>query len=101
MVLSDLLVPEAILPSIKAPSKKRLLQEISFGAANVYGLDQLEVLSALQDRESLGSTGMGHGVAIPHAKISSIKSVQGYFAKLAKPIDFGAVDNQNVDLVFV
>ena len=101
MILSDLLVPEAILPSIKAPSKKRLLQEISFGAANVYGLDQLEVLSALQDRESLGSTGMGHGVAIPHAKISSIKSVKGFFAKLAKPIDFGAVDNQNVDLVFV
>ena len=101
MLLSDLLVPEAILPCIKASSKKRLLQEISVGIANVYGLAQLEVLSALQERESLGPTGMGHGVAIPHAKINSIKSVQGLFARLSKPIAFGAVDKQNVDLVFV
>ena len=82
MLLSDLLVPEAILPCIKASSKKRLLQEISVGIANVYGLAQLEVLSALQDRESLGSTVMGHGVAIPHAKINSIKSVRGFFGSL-------------------
>ena len=74
---------------------------ISVGISNVYGLNQSEVFLALQERENLGPTGMGHGVAIPHARINSIKSVQGLFAKLVKPIDFGAIDSQNVDLVFV
>ena len=101
MILSDILVPEAVLPSMRASSKKRFLQEISISIANIYHLEQLELLSALQERESLGPTGMGHGVAIPHAKINSIKSVHGLFARLIKPLDFGAMDSQSVDLVFV
>ena len=101
MILSDILIPEAVLPCIRTGSKKRLLQELSVNIANVYDLDQSEVFSALQDRESLGSTGMGHGVAIPHARINSIESILGFFARLAKPIDFDAADSQCVDLVFV
>ncbi len=101
MVLSDILVPEAVLPCIRTASKKRLLQELSVNIASVYNLDQLAILSALQERESLGPTGMGHGVAIPHARINSIESILGLFARLSKPVDFGAMDSQSVDLIFV
>ena len=101
MVISEILTSEAILTSIKASSKKRVLQEISVGISNVYGLNQSEVFLALQERESLGPTGMGHGVAIPHARISSLNSIIGLFAKLIKPLDFGSMDSQNVDLIFV
>ena len=101
MILADILIPEAVVPCMRAASKKRLLQELSISITNVYHLKQLEVLSALQERESLGPTGMGHGVAIPHAKINSIQSVHGLFARLTKPLDFGAMDGQSVDLIFV
>ena len=84
MIISEILTSEAILTSIKASSKKRVLQEISVGISNVYGLNQSEVFLALQEREDLGPTGMGHGVAIPHARISSLKSIKGLFAKLIK-----------------
>lgn len=101
MIVSDILSPDAILTSIKASSKKRVLQEISIAVQNLYGLNQSEVFLALQKREDLGPTGMGHGVAIPHARISSLKSIKGLFAKLIKPLDFGSMDSQNVDLLFV
>ena len=101
MVISEILSPKAVLTSIKATSKKRVLQEISIAVENIYGLNQSEVFFALQERENLGPTGMGHGVAIPHARISSLKSIKGLFIKLIKPLDFGSMDSQNVDLVFV
>ena len=101
MIVSEILSPEAILTSIKASSKKRVLQEISIAVENFYGLNQSEVFLALQEREDLGPTGMGHGVAIPHARITSLKSIKGLFAKLIKPLDFGSMDSQNVDLIFV
>ena len=101
MVISEILSPDAILTSIKASSKKRVLQEISVGISNIYGLEQTKVFLALQEREKLGPTGMGHGVAIPHARINSISSIKGVFAKLINPLDFGSMDSQNVDLIFV
>ena len=101
MIISEILSPEAIFTSIKASSKKRVLQEISFGISNIYGLEQTKVFLALQEREKLGPTGMGHGVAIPHARINSISSIKGVFAKLINPLDFGSMDSQNVDLIFV
>ena len=101
MIISEILSSDAILTSIKASSKKRVLQEISSGIANIYDLNQSEVFFALQERENLGPTGMGHGVAIPHARVSSVKSIKGLFAKLMKPLDFGSMDGQNVDLIFV
>ena len=101
MIISEILSPDAIFTSIKASSKKRVLQEISVGISNIYGLEQTKVFLALQEREKLGSTGMGHGVAIPHARINSISSIKGVFAKLINPLDFGSMDSQNVDLIFV
>ena len=99
MIVSEILSPEAILTSINASSKKRVLQEISIAVENFYGLNQSEVFSALQEREDLGPTGMGHGVAIPHARIRSLKSIKGLFAKLIKPLDFGSMDSQNDNVV--
>ena len=101
MVISEILSPDAIFTSIKASSKKRVLQEMSVGISNIYGLEQTKVFLALQEREKLGPTGMGHGVAIPHARINSISSIKGVFAKLINPLDFGSMDSQNVDLIFV
>ena len=101
MFISEILSPEAVLTSVKASSKKRVLQEISCCISNTYDLNQSDVFSALQERENLGPTGMGHGVAIPHARVNSVNSIKGLFAKLIKPIDFGSMDSQNVDLIFV
>ena len=101
MVISEILSPDAIFTSIKASSKKRVLQEMSVGISNIYGLEQTKVFLALQEREKLGPTGMGHGVAIPHARINSISSIKGVFAKLINPLDFGSMDSQYVDLIFV
>ena len=101
MFISEILSPEAVLTSVKASSKKRVLQEISCCISNTYDLNQSDVFYALQERENLGPTGMGHGVAIPHARVNSVNSIKGLFAKLIKPIDFGSMDSQNVDLIFV
>jgi PTS system nitrogen regulatory IIA component len=81
-------------------SKKRLLTEISQQAESLHGLDSSVVFKALQERESLGSTGVGRGVAIPHARFDSLDQVFGFFTRLEKPIDFESVDHQPVDLVF-
>lgn len=81
-------------------SKKRLMQELSDIGAGHLKLDAPRVLDALQERESLGPTGVGHGVALPHARIEGVQKVHGIFIKLEKPIDFDSVDRQPVDLVF-
>ena len=101
MELSKLLLPEAIIADAKAGSKKRVLQDAAHLAAELYGVPEAKLLSALQARELLGPTGMGHGVAIPHARLSEIEKVAGVFMRLETPVDFGAVDRQPVDLVFV
>ncbi len=101
MELTDLITPEAVLGNLKSPSKKRLLQDMGTAAATLYGLREPAVLTALQDREHLGPTGMGRGVAIPHARIGALTRVVGYFARLGKPVDYDSVDAQPVDLVFM
>lgn len=101
MDLSDLLKPEAVLPSVHAQSKKQLLQELSSVAARLNGLPEREVFDTLLQRERLGSTGVGHGVAIPHGKLRRLERLVGVFARLARPIPFEALDEQDVDLVFV
>ena len=100
MELLNLLKPEAVKVVSTVPSKKRLLHVVGELANSVYGLDVSETVNALQERETLGPTGVGHGVALPHARSKSMESVVGTFILLEKPIDFGAVDNQPVDLVF-
>ena len=100
MELDVILSAEAVIPSLNATSKKRLLQEIAQLAEQVYGLPSKEVFLAIQDRELLGPTGMGNGVAIPHARIQNITDVKGVFVRLDKPIEYESVDHQPVDLVF-
>jgi PTS system nitrogen regulatory IIA component len=99
--LSDLLTPDAIVAGVSAASKKALFQQIGVAAARAYGLDAREVAERLSQREKLGSTGFGGGVAIPHGKLEGLRQVTGLFFRLAKPVDFAAVDELPIDLVFV
>jgi nitrogen PTS system EIIA component len=100
MEISDLVSPRAVLCGAKASSKKQALQEIAHRAADAYGLDVRGVFEGLVGREKLGSTAMGNGVAIPHARIAGLTSIVGIFAQLDRPVDFEAADGQGVDLVF-
>lgn len=100
MELSKILKPEAVKVFSAASSKKRLFQEIGDIANSAYGLDAPATVEALMDRESLGPTGVGHGVALPHARLDTLDHVVGLFVMLETPIDFGAVDRQPVDIAF-
>ena len=100
MQLSDLLCPEAVKIVGSASSKKRLFQDIGALAEGCHNLDPATVVEALMDREALGPTGVGHGVALPHARLDGLDQVQGLFLRLEKPVDFNAVDRQPVDLIF-
>ncbi|WP_306028201.1 PTS IIA-like nitrogen regulatory protein PtsN [Stappia sp. MMSF_3263] len=101
MDLNDLLTSKAIVPSLKANSKKQALQELAAKAAAVTGLPERDVFDTLLQRERLGSTGVGNGIAIPHGKLVRLDKLVGLFARLERPIDFDALDDQPVDLVFV
>ena len=101
MNLSDLLTPDAILPSLHAQSKKQVLQEVCAVAARLTLRSDREIFDTLLQRERLGSTGVGHGVAIPHGKLRGLDRLVGVFARLARPVDFDSLDDQPVDLVFV
>ncbi len=100
MQVSDLLRPEAVKVSGQMTSKKRLFQELGEIAESVYGIAARDATEALQERENLGATGVGHGVALPHARITGIGAVHGIFMKLERAMEFGAVDKQPIDLVF-
>lgn len=101
MPLTDLMTPQAVLPSLKATTKKQVLQDMSERAAAECGLPAREIFDALLQRERLGSTGVGSGVAIPHGKLPRCAALFGVFARLEKPIDFEALDGAPVDLVFM
>ncbi len=101
MQLTDILSSEAVVPALRATSKKQLLQELAQTAAKVSGLDQRIVFETLLQREKLGSTGLGQGIAIPHGKFAALKEVKGVFARLLSPVDFEAADDRPVDLVFL
>lgn len=100
MELSSILKPGAVKVFAAASSKKRLFQEIGEVAHSAYGLDPQATVEALMDRETLGPTGVGHGVALPHARMPELDKVVGVFVMLEKPLDFGAVDRQPVDIAF-
>ena len=100
MELSEIFGVEAVRAPLKATSKKRLLQELADIAASVYGVPGDQVNRALLERETLGPTGVGRGVAIPHARFGGVDRVLGLFVRLEKPVDFEAIDRQPVDLVF-
>ena len=98
--MTEILVPEAVRVASSVSSKKRLLQDIADHANSVYGLSSAQVFSALQDRENLGTTGVGRGVAIPHARFDSVDKIVGVFYRIEKPVNFESLDRQPVDLVF-
>ncbi|QPH55853.1 PTS IIA-like nitrogen regulatory protein PtsN [Pontivivens ytuae] len=102
MELSDIIRSDAVRAGLKVTSKKRLLQELAELAADLDAeVKAGPCLDALQERETLGPTGMGAGVAIPHARLPELDRVIGYFARLEKPVEFEAVDGRPVDLVFM
>lgn len=101
MLITDLLRPEAIMPALKAPSKKQALAEISERASEISGLEAREIFDSLVHRERLGSTGIGEGIAIPHGKSARLKRIFAVFARLERPIDFEALDGAPVDLIFL
>jgi len=96
-----LIGPEAVLASLKASGKKALLAELASRAAAVFKLDERRLFDRLLERERLGSTGIGGGIAIPHARMASLAKPVGLFARLAHPIDFDAIDERPVDVVFL
>ena len=97
----DFLTPEAVSPGLRANGKKHLLQELSAQAARLAGLDDRQVFETLLQRERLGSTGIGDGIAIPHAKIPGLQRLVGLVARLDKPVHFEAIDGQPVEIVFL
>ena len=101
MPLTDLVTPNAVIPALKVNGKKQALQEIAAKAAALTGQSDKAILEILLQREKLGSTGVGNGVAIPHGKLGKLGKVFGLFARLDRAIDFEALDGQPVDLVFL
>ena len=101
MPLNDLVAPNAILPALKVNSKKQVLQELAARAAVLSGQSERAILDILTQREKLGSTAVGNGIAIPHGKMPGLARLFGLFARLDRPVDFEALDNQPVDLVFL
>lgn len=96
-----LVSPEAILPNLRVTSKKQALQELAARAGLLTGIEAETILAVLIERERLGTTGIGNGVAIPHGRLPQLTSVLGLFARLEKSIDFDSVDDEPVDLLFL
>lgn len=101
MEITDLINLDSIVPDLKASSKKQTLQELAQHAEKIIPQAHHEILSVLLERERLGTTGVGHGVAIPHGKFPTLDRPYGLFARLNHPVDFESVDDQPVDLIFL
>ena len=99
--ISDLITPSTVVPNLKATSKKQALQELARFAAGITGESERAIFEVLLERERLGTTGVGAGVAIPHGKLPNLTRLHGVFARLEQPIDFEAIDEQPVDLIFL
>jgi len=100
MMIGDLLDNGAIAPRVSTPTKRQTLSVIAEIAARTFGLEAPAVLEALLEREKAGPTGVGHGVAIPHAQLAGLGRMRGVFVRLETPIEYGSVDDQPVDLLF-
>ncbi|MEQ8746618.1 PTS IIA-like nitrogen regulatory protein PtsN [Pyruvatibacter sp.] len=101
MDLSDLVTADRVFASLHSGSKKQVLQDLASRASEASGIDTRVIFEALIERERLGSTGVGHGIAIPHARLADMTQLEGFFARLETPIEFDAVDSAPVDLVFL
>ncbi|MDE1172373.1 MAG: PTS IIA-like nitrogen regulatory protein PtsN [Parvibaculaceae bacterium] len=101
MDLQELLSPDAVITSLKVTCKKQALQELAARAAELTGISEREIFERLLERERLGSTGVGQGIAIPHGKLDELTRLYGVFARLDTPIDFESIDEEPVDLIFL
>lgn len=101
MNIADLLAPDAVIPGLKVQSKKQLLQDLAARAHGLTRLSERRIFETLIERERLGTTGVGAGIAIPHGRMVEAKTITGIFARLENGIDYEAVDSQPVDLVFM
>ncbi len=101
MEIADLLKPEQVIARLRATSKKQALQELARRAAELTGQSERDIFSTLMKRERLGTTGVGNGIAIPHGKLAELEQMFGIFARLEHPIDFEAIDDRPVDLIFL
>jgi PTS system nitrogen regulatory IIA component len=101
MPLTDLVAPNAVIPALKVNSKKQAIQELAAKAAKLTGQNERVIFETLLQREKLGSTGIGDGIAIPHGKLAKLEKLFGMFARLDRPVDFDALDGQPVDLIFL
>ena len=100
MEIVDLITPDSVLPSLRVTSKKQALQDVAKRAATIVGLPERRIFDVLVERERLGSTGVGNGIAIPHGKLLELSRLYGVFARLERPVDFAAIDDRPVDLIF-
>jgi PTS system nitrogen regulatory IIA component len=102
MEIEDLLSsPAQVMPRLKVSSKKQALQDLARRAAEITGVHERQIFDVLLERERLGTTGVGNGIAIPHGKLADVKKMFGLFARLENPVDFEAIDEQPVDLIFL
>jgi nitrogen PTS system EIIA component len=101
MDIIDILQPNGVIANLRAANKRQALQELAKRAAQLVGKPERGVLEVLLERERLGTTGIGHGTAIPHGRMPDLPQIHALFARLEKPIDFEAIDNQPVDLIFL
>ena len=101
MEIADLLRPEQVIAHLRATSKKQALQDLARRAAQTSGQNERAIFDVLMERERLGTTGVGNGIAIPHGKLPTLDRLYGLFARLDHPIDFDAIDERPVDLIFL
>lgn len=101
MEIADLLSPQAVISNLRATSKKQALQDLARRAAEVTGVNERAIFDVLLERERLGTTGVGNGIAIPHGKLPALDQLYGVFARLERPIPFDSIDEQPVDLIFL
>ncbi len=101
MEINDLISPEAVIASLRASSKKQALQDLARRAAVITGLHERAIFDVLMEREKLGTTGVGNGIAIPHGKMANLDRLYGLFARLEHSVDFQSIDEQPVDLIFL
>jgi PTS system nitrogen regulatory IIA component len=101
MEIADLLTPRGVIAQLRVSNKKGALQDIARRAAAMTGVAERQIYEVLAERERLGTTGIGRGIAIPHGKLAALSRLYGVFARLDRPIAFEAIDDQPVDLVFV
>jgi len=101
MEITDLVTPESVVADLKVTSKKQAIHDLARKAADVTGEHERAIFDVLMERERLGTTGVGGGIAIPHGKLPGLDRLYGVFARLSDPVDFSAIDEQPVDLVFL